>query len=1407
MKNTTLNLQSLLAVLLSGTLLFNSAAPALAQVYKPTSPYIQHYEPVQDRFAPVRRQQEIHAQLMYQVAQKARQGLDDRQVSRLLDIREVFLPVSAGEKVQSDFEQFQQLYRKEVDQAYSYRLSELNQEKRQAQKKLDTQAKQERYALMKNFVSSLSSAQPQLHTQARNLLKNTKTSAANQLQQLAQQCDPANEQDAQRITQVTQDEQLISNWHEESTAALQQWYEANLATLNQWKERSLAQTQEIFDNEYNDQLLAEREAFVRQAVADLWNYKKTTMGYNILLEVAPVILPMQTRDGKYFFNQEQKKWLTNQYRQILNTQAKCGTDASSDNPCGLVFTAINGLGMLSDDGQIAQAIVEFMENNYKTGVAVPALISGTAALLAMKQYNKINGLLHKATQDETDIANLDLLSFETLVNAVANRNGQYLGEVSKYGEYPLEKTPNKETPFANVWEDVALLLAQDGSTQALSLLREYGVQRCRVSVEKSVSSKNTYVMRCAGIMPFLVGALISGKSGAQHYHLSDANTHPGYYLNSDGKSGYIDAQTASRNQARLTQMEKNFYGYAAALNMTPAALIARHVFLQTLGDVNAETELRIDNLIYTKAYVPATKAKTPKAAFAIKPYDRNSATYHAKQIAHQRTGVFRTIARVGDIGILVWCLVDITKWATSGVKIGHAMAKAARMARRGATVAERAVMLRKLNIAPKLRKFTSIPANIKTRLAPVVLEQAPQFGMKAVKLPDFTVNTGKVLAEGLAFSRETGELTLLNKKSLLDQGVSPLQIHQTDQALAAVSLKTNTAFANTALTINKNRKYRSLLLAELPQGLKTPALKQADLGELVAQARRLSIKVPENIGSFVKATDVKAKKKITSLMWATGLSLSSASSGLIVPLEQTYGDQITETDKMLITLALPYIPSALCAFITPVVMKIGALRTLQTALGVSSAGLLVAAASGFYGKVNQDNLPPLWPLFVSGTAIGISSALSRSSLNILIDHLGGGANLLKSMMYKNIGAVALLLPPVAFNFLDKDIDFSSAFPVLATLSLGSLAWVSASKFSPAIARAPGFMPFESFTANPLAWPKTLAHNTGSLLSNTWKEGASSFRLLGTKEVLPLVLATTAFTGFESATLNKAGNQMVKPFMADSKAVQAFPDSNRKNVTSLFTTSLIISMPLVARYFSGKLLTAMRSPISASTEYQRMLGASYGLNIGGASLMYANGLSGDNAGWGWLGLGMVGLGTANVTQSFQKLAQFKILQSNYVAGKTAGMTADAVKAYQKVAKDKMMTAFSTSQLGLAIVPFIVGKHTDRQVEEDIITRAEAPRSTLWIPLTSIGLSFALAAPTLRLMPRVFSLPAGTVAATKGIVGSYPTAFKQSASFGKSLWEPKSFSLPFGFEPLPNMLHIPAGNTLQLHGEEASPAPAD
>ncbi|MBR4592361.1 MAG: hypothetical protein IKO35_04050, partial [Elusimicrobiaceae bacterium] len=784
---------------------------------------------------------------------------------------------------------------------------------------------------------------------------------------------------------------------------------------------------------------------------------------------------------------------------------------------------------------------------------------------------------------------------------------------------------------------------------------------------------------------------------------------------------------------------------------------------------------------------------------------------------------------------LVWCVVDVMKLLakgsrllTSGFRFLQDLRKVSRLAKNGATVFQRAKMVSRLNIPAKLDKIYGINIKFVNKMQPVVLSQVPQFAPLPFKLPDYTIKTGEILAQGLTFDREAGQLTLTGKKALRAQGLSPKMIYDADNALKRASLNANTAFAEAKISPsklfgNKNRLYKKTLATEVSTEL-AKVVGQSEVMPLALRTRDLAIKTPfieiERIREASQAAKealapeqkARIKKQIFWLSVATGLSLSSASSGLINPLQDTFGTQITETDKIWITLALPYVASFGSAFITPFVKKWGTLNILKSSFGFSMAGLATAGLAGYYGKVDTNNLPPLWPLFVSGAAIGISAALSRATLNGLIKTLDpSGASLLGSMLWKNIGSVALVAPAVLFNMgynIHKNIkgekiqktdgsDFSLAFPVLAGLSGAMWFKVSRLKIDKEIGKVAGFMPFNKIDWKaPLSWPKMFAKNTWSFLSNTGKDGMYALKLMGTKEVLPLVLATTAFTGFESAVFNKAGNQLLKPKIQNSLdngegSSNIFTaDNNLKNTAAFLATAGIAVFPALARKSSGKLVAGMRS-LKEGTEYRRMLGLSYALNISGATLLSMNGLDS----WtGWLGLSMLGLGTANVTQSFQNLANARVVKSAPVMKELSGLNATARKDVIKAANTSMTTAFSTSQIGLALVPWFVGNRTDTLENKGIIERKDGPLSTLWIPATSIGISLGLATPALLGKWKFKLPPVGTVAASKGIFGSYPAAFKNVRGYLQDwglISKPieNSLTFPAGFSPLPAIEQTP------------------
>ena len=1556
--------------------------------------------------------------------------------------------------------------------------------------------------------------------------------------------------EAQRMSDPAQyDQAAVQAWLAENLKQLNQWEKTGINNVKKWRKTQNARLKPMFNQE-SKKALAEAEMQVWQAIKDLFTlYNKAPLARRTLMTLGVQILPMRNMKGNSFFSNGQKQILTKLYRAEVKAGLRCETN------CDAAINAVIGLGMVSSSRNDAYLIDDFIVAQRERPYSVPALLAGMGALLAMKEYGVVRGIIAKATQQEADLSDFDLLSFTTYVDAYQNKDGKYLGKVSKFATYPTTKDVSEHAPIANAWEEVALMLATEGSRDSLDILKEFGVNQCGVYVDTTITLKKEYKLACRGIVPFLAGALISGKSGASQYSPFASGLEPGTYLAGNGRGGVITAEKAAANRRLYKAKRQNFFDYVKKTGLSAEAALARHLFLQTMGDLNANSELALDAKLY-KVYKRSAAKHAPNKGYAIKPYKKGSAIYNAKRVSQDSLKWWRRAAQVADVLVLLWCLWDLTKWTVKGVNMGRAMYQAMKMSRTGATVAQRAVMLRRLKVASNFRFFRNIPVRVKAGMTPVVQAQLPQFTVRPqlLKVPgEFIPDASQMVAANLKFAGEAGTLAVNAEAATYPTVFNVEQLAGANQAFDGVAQRANTAFANRSwwkrtFTFNADASYRSFLAKEIEGLSRLPGLKKYDNYFLAASVREMNIGVPKNIESFrfkpllsggavdgaavdgflgkvlgfapnaeqtsyvtnllsgaleqtnlqfahaswwqrsfrrttryremfvgnltaamdadrrvftnetfgkigqslisaigqdktlgvpsslskyaampfnvekreyktmgssvlystdpsvrpvelpldvkvetgvsgvrsgvyqrvvftdkkpafifgvgndlgtalklnnfkvtlaadeipafvkaaertglknpfeFKLTGVQAPGFFNSLrtsftnrwnaaktiygeqgffkslgafgmrqkeniythvipvmqrletgelaatpvtlradsflglkntqmvvepsgvmrfyregkmmetvpsfsfgvrktemrsfldvvqhspdnfrftvkvkssrnkMWplyiATGLSLSSASSSLIAPLENTYGDRITETDKTMISLALPYVPSLATPLFTPFVKKIGALKTVKMALWTALGGMAFASANGFMFKVNENNLPPIWPLFVSGAAIGVSSALNRAGLNLLIDHIGGGKSLLTSMAFKNLGSFAMLVPPVLANtVMPGKTDFSLAFPVLGTLSAFSLAYLGSARIDSSIGKATNFMKFQPLPAikNVFSVAKVGWQNTKTLFREGGADVWNSVRLLGTKELFPLALSAFAFTGFESATFNKAANQLIRPEVSSFDWIHNKVDAgNRKNTVALITSGTVIAFPLAMRLGAGRLLGWMKNPVVEGMEYQRMLRTSYALNIGGGLLMYNYGFDGFTSP-GFLGIAMVGLGTANVTQSLQKLANYNVVHGAYVASKINrfATTAAEAEAIRRDVATTAMTVFSTSQLGLATVPMLVSGYTDGHIREGIEERKDVARTSLWIPLASIGASAALSARFIGWMPK--RLPLGSFGFSKGILGSYPQSFDNATN----LFTPGQPFAPYGtprwYTPAPAITPFPA-----------------
>jgi hypothetical protein len=257
-----------------------------------------------------------------------------------------------------------------------------------------------------------------------------------------------------------------------------------------------------------------------------------------------------------------------------------------------------------------------------------------------------------------------------------------------------------------------------------------------------------------------------------------------------------------------------------------------------------------------------------------------------------------------------------------------------------------------------------------------------------------------------------------------------------------------------------------------------------------------------------------SKNKISTLFWLSALSLSAASTSLIKPLDSTW-PEAPRSAKFGITVAIPYAASFLSPIISPFIKRYGMERILSGSLLAATGALILPplytaitgqpSLTGF-GNITPDNKPSLMPLMISSALVGVSTAMTRATLPQLIDAIGGGGHMLKSMGYKNLSSFIMIIPPALvngayylsggknenisyvndssgkpvrltdanakmyadqkpFTFRNKPTDFALSYPVLAAASLGAYFWLKKTRINPNIGKIESVILKDALAAN------------------------------------------------------------------------------------------------------------------------------------------------------------------------------------------------------------------------------------------------------------------------------------------------------------------------------------------------------
>ncbi|MGB2579344.1 hypothetical protein AAIR98_001263 [Elusimicrobium simillimum] len=595
--------------------------------------------------------------------------------------------------------------------------------------------------------------------------------------------------------------QEVEAWASEQNASLETWFKdvQQQVKLIQTNEKKLANKKY---EEYKKHIAqaeeeANHEAFrylkdIAQELMTLYAKDKQKME-RYLVELTPMLL-MVTYKGERLFSKTENATLRNLYRKTLANSKSCTEYAS----CAPHLNSLAGLGIVGDADDL-MPINSFINSHLQHAESVKIISTGISALAALKAYGEINGIINGVATKDRKLEDIDLLSVGTYVTAAANKDGQYLGNISKYNQYVMDNNVKN-----NVWFDVALILARDGSPKALDILRKQGVEKCTVKFERELDfTSNAYINCNSALMPFLVGALVSKKSGADKYNKQPVitNTHN---LIASGKTVVYTHQDLANSKIEAQNYTNNFFYYAKKMGVTPAEAVAAHIINRDFGDIDAKQEEYIDTQLDN---IYGVRLKNKYNSYAV----IDSAKLKAKESRVSNFDSWRTFASVADVGILVWCAWDITKLGTKGVRgiykfMGPNMYHTIRIARLGKESTTSGYLLKNMTygryLVNKRTALAKASTRIKNGISAPVLEDIKKF--TSAKLPIEFVppapnSTMQNVFKTARFTAETGKLAVDAKKAYRLSQDNPGRVLDIIKAKNEIMPALNSSIQNTQL--------------------------------------------------------------------------------------------------------------------------------------------------------------------------------------------------------------------------------------------------------------------------------------------------------------------------------------------------------------------------------------------------------------------------------------------------------------------------------------------------------------------------------------------------------------------------------------------------------------------------------
>ena len=527
------------------------------------------------------------------------------------------------------------------------------------------------------------------------------------------------------------DEDVIIKWKEDNLERLARHHTEALKDLDNYKnqqikeaEKVVAETKQEITNDpdiffnHIKPLFKEMMALYEQGPASVTPH---------IIEITPLVVSLLNSNGEHIYNKEDVKKLLKIYESFIESEKEKGLSGKNTLPshfcrakgvCEPLINAFIGVSSLISSGaasgadhQLGQLIFDTMNAYHGTAGTIPVVASGFSALLIMKEYNFVDDFLKYRVSEENGFKSseiLDYISVAKITDVISNASGKYLGRSSEFGKYEIE-----DGITHNLYSDLAQILAEDGTPDALNILRKYGVERCFVTATSGVQANtmSKYSISCEGIKPFILGALMSGKSGANKYKLS-------------GDTDKIKKANADwHNLAKAY-----FYGDADAM-------IALQLMSYSMGDLKPTEELSFDTMLYNtyKNHIPEQLLSANNIIIDTKRKENKENRYLAWQIT-------MIPAFFADMIWTMWGITSLPKIASSLLSFGRTVFNVFKLAKLGVTakgimgigqfthnVFKIQAMMIKTKLAPKIAKIRSFVHDYKISSGEIIAFNAAKY--------------------------------------------------------------------------------------------------------------------------------------------------------------------------------------------------------------------------------------------------------------------------------------------------------------------------------------------------------------------------------------------------------------------------------------------------------------------------------------------------------------------------------------------------------------------------------------------------------------------------------------------------------------------------------------------------------